>query len=148
MANVADILIIERVEKNRMRGIKLGLFKENENPDIESLIDVDILWNILQIGHKIDWADSSEEATHRMMLQYANLNKVRAINRQTRAKVNDAKVSESQFDKIVKQMISKDKMSAEELAKKKVDIVKKVVANKELDENEQIILDAAVESSC
>jgi len=150
MSNVSDSLIMEKVEKNRERGIKLGLFGRAETPDIESLIDVDILWNILNISHKIEVGDSTEEAIHRMMLQYANLNKVRAINRQTRSKANDAKVAESQFDRIVREMIVKDKSIAEgateSLKKKKADIVKKVISQKELSDDEQIILDAAAEA--
>lgn len=149
MSSVSDQLIMNKVEKNRERGVRLGLFGAKEAPDIESIIDVDILWNILNISHKIEYGDSSEEAIHRMMLQYANLNKVRAINRQTRAKANDAKVAESQFDKIVREMMVKDKNSegaAESLKKKKADIVKKVISQGELSEEEQIILDAAAEA--
>ena len=145
MPAVADNEIIAKVKKNKERGVKLGLFTEKENPDIESLLDLDIIWNVLNISHKIEFSDLGEEAIHRMMLQYANLNKVRAINRQTRARNENAKAEEGMFGKMIKEMIAKEKGSAIDIEKKKEVIVKKVITGKTLTENEQDILDAATE---
>jgi hypothetical protein len=145
MVAVSDNLIIEKVRKNKERGIKLGLFTEKDNPDIESLLDLDIIWNVLNVSYKMEVSDLGEEAIHRMMLQYANLNKVRAINRQTRNKIEDRHATESMFDKIVKGMIVKEKSAVEDVEKKKEVIVKKVITGKTLTESEQDILDAAAE---
>jgi hypothetical protein len=144
MVAVSDNLIMEKVRKNKERGIKLGLFTDKDNPDIESLLDLDIIWNVLNVSYKMEVSDLGEEAIHRMMLQYANLNKVRAINRQTRARAENAKAEEGMFGKMIKEMIAKEKGSVD-VEKKKEVIVKKVITGKTLTENEQDILDAAAE---
>lgn len=146
MVAVSDSLIMEKVRKNKERGIKLGLFTEKETPDIESLLDLDIIWNVLNVSYKMEVSDLGEEAIHRMMLQYANLNKVRAINRQTRNRAENAKAEEGMFGKMIKEMIAKEKGSVVDIEKKKEVIVKKVITGKVLTENEQDILDAAAEA--
>lgn len=147
MGGISDQLIMNKVEKNRERGVKLGLFRPEENPDIESILDTDIIWHILEISHKVEYDDMlDKDSVHKMMLQYANLNKIRAVNRQTRNKAETTKQAESMFDRIVRAQIERDREKEGNFEKKKVDIVKKVVLGDPLTADEQMVLDAAAES--
>lgn len=143
MEAVSDNQILNKIEKNKERGIKLGMFNPGEKPDTESILDIDLIWHLLDISHKIEHANLSFEERHKLMLQYANLNKIRAVNRQTRSKADDRKLVESGFEKVIVEYMKRDKAAAQDLEKKKESIVKKVLAAKELNEEEQDILDVA-----
>lgn len=143
MTAVPDNLIMQKIEKNIDRGKKLGVIKGSEKPDIETLLDIDIIWHILDISHKMEASEINKDEVHKMMLQYGNLNKIRLGNRQMRAKTDDRAVLESNFDKIVREYAEKDKAGLE---KKKSSIVKKVMTDRELSPEEQDIVDAMAEA--
>jgi len=141
---INDNEMMEKIKKNKERGRRLGIFAPNEEPDTEAILDVDLIWHILAISNELD-SCSSEEIKHKKMLQYANLNKVRAVNRQTRDRKDLNKKAEGMFEKIVRENLEKQKAEEKRLKEKKTEITKKVISGKTLNEDEQDLLDVEVE---
>lgn len=134
MVNVANL-------NSHMNHIKeaaysLGFKKRDDPITSEEVLYYDMLFRILEIGTTVDTltGQTSIEDKHKLMLQYTQLQKVVTTKQQTQAKV-------------AQKNVGADTLLTRALSRKMKRIEEKVMDGQELDEDENEILDSAMDAA-